>query len=488
MKFTNTTRKYLGDFMQSSKENDKKALKAGGWYIFSNFLIKGIQFLTIPIITRLLTPEEFGIGSTYKSSLLVLVIITTLNSQGNILIAKSDIDEEDYNSYISSIMTLTTILVLIFYFISKIFSQTFVQLTGIPSVLLEFAFLDVLFTTAFKILQTKYRAKYQYKSFVIISLLNAIFSPLISILFIYLMDNKAFGYIIGSQSPIMFLGLLMLIYIMVKGNRFINKEYWKFGLSISLPLVPHALSNNLLSQFDKVLINFFTGPTSVGFYSIGYSYSAVLSTIWTSFNQAWTPWFFDSMREKNYNGIKNFTKPYLVIFSLIFISILVITPEAIQIFATSEYSNGVWVVPPILLGLYFQFIYGLYVNIEIFYKKTYYMSIGTIFAAVINLVLNIIFIPLLGFIAAAYTTLASYVVLAIIHYIIANRLIDIDLFGEKFIFIWSGSIILVTIIVTLLFNNIFLRYSFYLLYVILIMLRFRKPLSRIVKETKIFNK
>ncbi len=71
---------------------------------------------------------------------------------------------------------------------------------------------------------------------------------------------------------------------------------------------------------------------------------------------------------------------------------------------------------------YFVFLYSLPANFEFYLKKTYYISLGTTAAALINIVLNVWFIPIFGYVAAAWTTLISYIFFFVFHLIIANRL------------------------------------------------------------------
>jgi O-antigen/teichoic acid export membrane protein len=190
------------------------------------------------------------------------------------------------------------------------------------------------------------------------------------------------------------------------------------------------------------------------------------------------------MKDESYDEIKKYVKPYSILFTLIFIIMLFIGPEALKILGPKKYWSGIWVIPPVVLGIYFQFIYSLYVNIEFYLKKTKFISIGTIIAALLNIILNYFFIPLYGYIAAAYTTLASYIILFILHFIIANRWIKKDVFAAKFIFSTIFIVTLLTIIATLFYNNIIVRYSVLLIIIVIVILIFRKSFYRLIKRIK----
>ena len=97
-------------------------------------------------------------------------------------------------------------------------------------------------------------------------------------------------------------------------------------------------------------------------------------------------------------------------------------PEFITIVATEEYREGVYVVPPVVLSNYFIFLYSLFCNIEFAYDDSKSVMKATLFASILNIVLNLWFIPIFGYIAAGYTTLVSYIVLSIVHYYMYKKI------------------------------------------------------------------
>ena len=97
---------------------------------------------------------------------------------------------------------------------------------------------------------------------------------------------------------------------------------------------------------------------------------------------------------------------------------MLISPELVRLLGPEEYREGTVLIPIIIVSYIFQFMYTLLVNVQFYEKKNYYVPIGTTIAAALNIVLNIIFIPRYGYQAAAVTTLISYIVLFILHYIV----------------------------------------------------------------------
>ena len=96
----------------------------------------------------------------------------------------------------------------------------------------------------------------------------------------------------------------------------------------------------------------------------------------------------------------------------------------------------VWAMPPVILAMVFQFFYAYYFEVEYFYGETYVISLGTLMSAILNIILNFLFVPQYGYVAASYTTMIGYLFMLTYHYCIVKfRLKKEWIFNNKFI--WS---------------------------------------------------
>ena len=89
-----------------------------------------------------------------------------------------------------------------------------------------------------------------------------------------------------------------------------------------------------------------------------------------------------------------------------------------------------WVIPPVISSMFFMFCYGLFCNIEFYYEKTFFVMVASVCGAVLNVVLNWICIPVFGYMAAAYTTLACYLIFMLAHYLFARRIFKREVKAE----------------------------------------------------------
>ena len=439
------------------KEKGNSALKAGFWYTVSNFIVKGLAFLTLPIFTRIMSEFDIGSFSNIIAWFNVLAIITTFEIHASINIARFDY-KEDLESYISSSLVLGTLITLFFYTIVLIFHPFFERLFMMNYTTLNIIFIYLLVYPAIQMFQIRKQINYEYKSVILVSLLNAFLSTGIAILLVLLMPNKLMGRIYGYFIPSIALSTIIYVQILIKGKS-TSRKYWKYALVISFPLIWHLLAGYLLSSADRIMITKMISPDANALYSVAYSVSSIVSILWMSLNNAWSPWAYDKMDKKDYSALKNTSKPYTIMFITIVMMIMLFTPELLLIMGGKTYLEAKYVMPPVMVGYIFQFVYSLYVNIEFYHKKQRNIALGTIIAAILNIALNAVFIPKYGYIAAAYTTLIGYISLFLIHFMFVKRLKCTSWYDTKFFLIVLSFATISILVFNLLYKFSIIRYG-----------------------------
>lgn len=467
---------------------NNKVLKAGIWYTISNFLIKGLVLLTMPIFTRIMSETDIGLFSNINSWFNILAIITTFEIYSSISIARFDY-KDDLDTYISSSLLLGTFITITFYIIVIIFHAYFERLFLMDFKTINIIFIYLMVYPAIQMFQLKNQIEYKYIPTIIVSGINAILSSVISIILTITVANKLVGRIYGYYIPLILVALIVYIYLLHKGKK-ISTKYWKYALVISFPLIWHLLAGYILSSADKVMITKIISPEANALYSVAYTISMAVSLLWSSMNNAWSPWAYEQMNKKNYNNLKEKSKPYTIFFIIIVFTLILIMPELLLIMGGKNYVQAKYVMPPVMIGYVFQFIYSLYVNIEFYHKKQKNIAIGTIIAAVVNIILNAIFIPKYGYIAAAYTTLFGYILLLIIHYLLVKRLNCTHWYDSKFFI----KICFISLISIMIFNILYtintIRYiiiTLIALILLIIIIINRKKIMIAIKSKNINN-
>lgn len=441
-----------------------KATKAGIAYTVGNILLRGITFLTLPIFTRILTPEECGLYNLYVSYEVLLTIFVGLCLYGSLRTAKYDY-KKNFSQYITSTLSLSIVSFVIILLLGNIvypfFSAGFMFDRTILNVLIIHSYAMFVF----QFYNTQLALDYTYKQFLIVSGANSIGGTALSLfLILYVFKhNKHIARIYGYAFVPIFIALLIwykYFRVAVKQkNRLFIIEHWKYGLTISLPLVIHTFSQQILHQFDRIMISRLVDNAAVGIYSFIYTIANILQIIVQSMDNAWSVWMYEQLNQKKYSQIKEKSAAYILLMNVLYIGFISLAPDVIHVAGTKAYYVGTKMVIPLAFSVYFVFLYSLTVHIEYYYKKTKYIAIGTSIAALFNIILNYFCINKFGYQASAWTTLVSYFALFLFHWFIAKNIDNRPMFPVKMILGSVFGLIIYSIIIIWFIDYMLIRWG-----------------------------
>lgn len=438
-------------------------LKAGFWYTVASFFSKGFTFLVTPIIIRMISQSDFGMYSNFNSWLSILMILSTGYLYNSIMNAQFDY-KNDLGKYISNITILSSVIVIPFIIFTLLFKNSISGIIGFDFKYLELMFICLLVDGALQNYIVINRINYKYRNVTIISVLITIVPIIFGIAGIVLSENKLDGLIIGRMIPTFIISFTIYVFLLIKYGIEIDYSMIKYALFISIPFIPHALSNILLFTSDRIIIQNLCGSNDVAIYSVIYTCSMIVSLLYNSLSQAWSPWLFKALENKEYDIIKKNSKIYFLFFISLATAGMLIGPELLLIIGGNHYFVYSRLIPPIMSGIVLQYYYSYFVNIEYYYKQTFQISLNTVIAATINIFLNYILIPKYGFEVAAYTTLFGYSCLLLLHYLNARKLQAAVAYDNK----WN--LTLVSIYLTMMILCIKFLYELTLLRYILMLL------------------
>ena len=218
----------------------------------------------------------------------------------------------------------------------------------------------------------------------------------------------------------------------------------------------------------------------------------IMNIVIASINASYIPWLYQACFEKKYKEIKKVGNILTIIMAIMVLIPIVWGPEIIAFLGSTEYAIGKWLIPPISLSVFFTFLYSvLFGNVEFYYEKNVYVTIASIIGAITNIVLNYIFIPLLGYQAAAYTTLICYILFSLCHFAFTVKICKANcieyIYDKKFIFTCSVGIIIISSMFLIIYTNDIIRY-FILISLLLIGIVFHKNIrNKLILLAKIFK-
>lgn len=255
----------------------------------------------------------------------------------------------------------------------------------------------------------------------ILSVSISIVSVVVSIFLIYKEnDNSIYlGRIYGVATTYLVAAIIVWLLLFLKKPVGIKKEYLKYGIAVGFPIVFHSLSQQILGQSDRVMMQWFgVNADKIGIYSLFYTISSVLVTILGALNNSWCPFYYDDLNEEKWNILNKKCKNYIELFTVLGIGFLFLSREVSYLMADESYWSGMNIIPILTFAVYFTFMYQFPVNFEFFHKKTKIIAIGTVGAGILNIILNAIMIPKWGMYGAAIATAISYLALFFAHYYI----------------------------------------------------------------------
>ncbi len=468
-------------------------VKASLWFLLCSILQKGISVITTPIFTRLLTAEEYGEFGAFNSWYLIILVIVGMNLASGVYTTAMVKFSDDRKILASSYQGITLVLCVGWFVVYLVFSGFWNRLFGLTTIQMIAMFIMIWTSAAFGLWSVEQRVTYNYKSLVGITALVSIASPVIGILLVINSEDKVTARILGLAAVELVGYTGFAVHQMVRGKRLFSKEYWSYAIKFNLPLIPHALSQTVLSSADRIMIKDMVGATQAGYYNLAYGVSSIMLIFNTSLSQTLAPWTYQKLKDDKVEDLNRVAVFTIALIGFLNLLLIAFAPEIISIFAPQEYSEAAYVIPPVAMSVFFMYLYDWFARFEYYYEKTIYILIASMSGAVLNIILNYIFLNKFGYIAAGYTTFACYGVYCFMHYYFMRRICKkylqgrrvysvIQLVSVSIVFMACGFILLTT------YQNMVIRYACCLIVLLIVFFNRKMILSRISEILNIRKK
>ncbi len=390
-------------------------IKNSAIYLGSSILNKSIPFLLLGILTKYLSPAEYGIVSIFQITITFFTAIVGMAINTNISKNFFQFEKSKMAKHIGNIMLVlvasTTIILVITciatLFFNEIFSIPVIWIRIMP--LLSFMFM--VNTINLTILRMEGRA-YTYGIFEISNtVVNMSLTIALLVFYSYGWYSRAYG-ILGAYLLFFVIGI---IFIYKSGYIRYNVDWKeiKLILKLSVPLIPHALGSIVIAMSDRFFIERMVGLKAVGIYTVGYMFGMVVMLFTDAFMKAWSPWFFKRLSkpgEEQKTKIVHYTYLYIIATMLLALAVTVLGQFVLPYFVDEEFYGAKKYILWVAIGYVFFGVYQIFFLYLVHIGKTSFLAISTVIAAVLNLILNYALIVHFGTIGAAYATIAAFIV------------------------------------------------------------------------------
>lgn len=463
-------------------------VKASFFYTVCSVLQKCLSFITLPLFTRLLSVAQYGQYTVYSSWLSIFSIFITLNlSYGTFNTAMVKF-KDNRDGYIASIQGISTILATICLIVCLVFHELISVWLDLPTVLIVVMICECLFSFSYLCWCAKSRFEYKYMAIVVVTLVMAVASPVVAYILVCNVEEKGYARIIGYAGVTILIGLYFYVYNFVKGKSFFNKDFWKYALRFNVPLIIYYLSQSIFNQSDRLMINYYCGEEQAAMYSVAYNFAIVLTFVINAIDNAYIPWLYRKIETKDVTPNRKVACGIALLVALLLSFVVWLAPEIVWLMAGDEYTEAVWVVPPVTVSLLLLLYTSFSTNIEFLYEKKVGLVLASVGSAILNLVLNAIFIPRISYIAAGYTTLVSYIIFALANYLVILKYVKKGaplhgIYNTKMLLLILIAFMILSGIALLLYNYFFIRLAVMLVAIIALVI-FRKKIVALIKCMK----
>lgn len=410
----------------------KKLIENSLIYSGLQVLQGGAIFLLLPVYTRFLSPQDYGIVSVINAVAAFLGVFYLMGLNGAAYRYHFDFKDnpEELKRFWGTIVTLLLALSLIFTLILLFFGQFILQpflgdIKYYPYMV--FAIIGAAFAPLFTVYQSLQQAHHHGRKFGIIRLLNFVVLSLLTIVSIVVFKLKALGPILAVTLTSAVFFIFTLWDMRQKFTFGIEVKYLKKILSYSLPIVPHSLTGWLSGLVDRLLINKFVSTAAAGIYNIGYLFGGILGFINYAINQAYGPWFFEEMKKNQTAKVKKFFILAMTLYITLALWITVFAKEALWIMSSGDFRESWKVVGLLSFGNFFGGYYYFLAN-QLFFNErgTRYIAVATVSAALFGFLLNLILIQRYGIMGAAITMFCTNVITTLFVGLFAQRIQPVD--------------------------------------------------------------
>lgn len=411
-------------------------------YGLSNIIPRVLNYLLVPLYTRIFDPHDFGIITELYAYVTFLIILLTLGLETGFF---RFLEKENKNNVF---VTATTILffsailfcLLVFVFASNIANalqyQNHIEYIKYFAIILS---LDVMVAVPF----ARLRAEEKALKFAALKILNVVFNICLNLFFFLLIPyllkngNKIFfitlynpdvgvGYVFIANIFSSLLMLLIMLPSIIKTQGLFDFRIAKNLLSYSLPLMIAGMAGNINEAMDRVLLKHLLPNKEIAMQQLGiYGATlkiAILMVLFTQmFRYAFEPFFFKNASSNNSKQTLADIMKYFCIFILLIFMGVAMFIDVVKYIIGEEFRSALHIVPILLFSYVF---YGLTINLSAWYKltdKTHFGAYITFFGAGLTIILSILFIPLYSYVASAWIRLICYGSMAIISYWLNQR-------------------------------------------------------------------
>lgn len=401
-------------------------IQSAGVYTLANVINAAIPFLLLPVLTRYLTPADYGMVSMYGVLISFVTPFVGFNVEGAVARQYYERDQVDMTVYVSSCFAILLCSTVAVFIIFNALAAPLSRLTTVPQQWLWTVVLVCFMQFICRMVLVLWQVRVMPSRYGTFQILQTGLNAGLSVVLVVVVGMAWQGRLIGQIIAVfVFAGIALVILFRDGWLKFeVNKQYLRNALNFGVPLIPHTLGGVIITMTDRLFITKMVGLEATGLYTVGYQIGMIISILQDSFNKAYVPWLYERLKMDDITiKIRLVKITYLYFIVIIGISLLLglIAPWFLAFFVGKQFTDSAIFVVWIALGYAFNGMYKMVVNYIFYAQKTAILAWITFATALVNVVLNYIFISFNGAIGAAQATTLTFALSFVATWLFSNK-------------------------------------------------------------------
>lgn len=398
-------------------KKEKELVKNTFIILFGKLCTQFLSFLLLPLYTSVLEPSEYGVADLITTYVTLIIPVITL--QLEMALFRELIDVRNNKSKQREIVT-SGICGIIFNLLISIILISIVNIfISIPFKL--YIILTVASSIFSNLLLQIARGRGDTVGYSVGSMVAAVSTIGCNILFLVVLNFKIEGLLLSTALGNLLASIFMFfrckIYDLIN-FKYISKKQLKLLLKYSIPLVPNGLIWWIINASDRTLITLFIGTASNGIYAVANKFSNILIQLFNVFNLSWTESasLHIGADDKN-NFFSRIFNAIIKLFASICIMLICTMFILFPIIINKEFNEAYIYIPLLLIGMFFNVIVSFIGSVYIALKKTREVAKTSLYASILNIIINVLLINKIGIYAAAISTIVAFLIMSIYRYL-----------------------------------------------------------------------
>jgi O-antigen/teichoic acid export membrane protein len=397
-------------------------------YLGANILNAGIPFLLMPILTRVLTPADYGTIAMFGVMLTALSAFTGLSVHGAVGVRYFQLEKKELAEYVGTCVGILVVSTSVVFLLVAAFGSWLTEISGVSEDWLLVAVILSGVQLLGQIRLSLWQASGQAKKYGIFQISQSLFNGTLSLIFILILGMAWQGRLLGQTLAGVAFGIVALCWLF-KDGLLTKGVAWRVqsmdALKFGVPLIPHVIGGVVISTGGQFLVTRLLGVSETGLYVLAFQFGAVFGLASDAFVKVYGPWLYGRLKDDSYNSrlfVVGVT--YIVFFAFFLSSVLFsfVVYFLFDFFVGAKFLSARELVFLFVIGNGFVGMYYAVAGFFFFTSKTKFVSMVTFFSGFISLLLMFCLGRIYGLVGFAIGFLASQILTFVLAWIISAKI------------------------------------------------------------------